>query len=134
MAAWKRTHPSPPPPMSTPYDTQWQASAYSLHEPQYDRYNTGYPPLPRTNEHGLPYDSNFLHPKPPHETIDGAALRGRTPSPTPSEKKELGKGAIDWKAMMNWRFWIRREWLCTSSKCGSQFQPLTKSSWRLVCR
>ncbi|KAJ3557928.1 hypothetical protein NP233_g11619 [Leucocoprinus birnbaumii] len=26
--------------------------------------------------------------------------------------KELGKqGAIDWKAMYNWRFWIRREWL-----------------------
>ena len=36
----------------------------------------------------------------------------RTPSPTPSELKELKTGAINWKAMTNWRFWIRREWLC----------------------
>ncbi|EIN03921.1 hypothetical protein PUNSTDRAFT_128506 [Punctularia strigosozonata HHB-11173 SS5] len=36
----------------------------------------------------------------------------RTPSPTPSEQAELTrKGAIDFKAMMNWRYWIRREWL-----------------------
>jgi len=35
----------------------------------------------------------------------------RTPSPTPSELKELKTGAIDWKTLKNWRFWIRREWL-----------------------
>ncbi|KAF9267179.1 hypothetical protein L218DRAFT_856319, partial [Marasmius fiardii PR-910] len=35
----------------------------------------------------------------------------RTPSPTPSELKELKSGAIDWKTMMNWRFWIRKEWI-----------------------
>ncbi|KIY63711.1 hypothetical protein CYLTODRAFT_493693 [Cylindrobasidium torrendii FP15055 ss-10] len=35
----------------------------------------------------------------------------RTPSPTPSEQKELGSGAIDWKSMASWRFWLRREWL-----------------------
>ncbi|TEB08865.1 hypothetical protein FA13DRAFT_1587221, partial [Coprinellus micaceus] len=36
----------------------------------------------------------------------------RTPSPTPSELKELQSGAINWEAMRKWRFWIRREWLC----------------------
>lgn len=34
----------------------------------------------------------------------------RTPSPTPSELKELKSGAIDWKSMLNWRFWFRKEW------------------------
>ncbi|KAJ8519202.1 hypothetical protein ONZ45_g3857 [Pleurotus djamor] len=37
-------------------------------------------------------------------------LSSRTPSPTPSEARELKTGAIDWKAILNWRFWIRREW------------------------
>lgn len=36
---------------------------------------------------------------------------GRTPSPTPSELKELKSGAIDWKSLGSWRFWIRRDWL-----------------------
>ncbi|KAL6298570.1 snare associated Golgi protein-domain-containing protein [Sparassis latifolia] len=36
----------------------------------------------------------------------------RTPSPTPSEEAALAKTSIfDWKAMANWRFWLRREWL-----------------------
>ncbi|KAK1222287.1 hypothetical protein PQX77_014920 [Marasmius sp. AFHP31] len=34
----------------------------------------------------------------------------RTPSPTPSEAKELKSGAIDWKTIGNWRFWVRKEW------------------------
>ncbi|KAI0788380.1 hypothetical protein C8Q74DRAFT_1367107 [Fomes fomentarius] len=35
----------------------------------------------------------------------------RTPSPTPSETKELAKsGVFDWGAMMKWRYWIRKEW------------------------
>ncbi|EJD06356.1 uncharacterized protein FOMMEDRAFT_117170, partial [Fomitiporia mediterranea MF3/22] len=42
-------------------------------------------------------------------TVD--ILTSRTPSPTPSEKAMLErKGFIDWKKMMNWRFWVRREW------------------------
>lgn len=36
----------------------------------------------------------------------------RTPSPTPSELKEMKTGAIDWKLISTWRFWLRREWLC----------------------
>jgi hypothetical protein len=38
----------------------------------------------------------------------------RTPSPTPSEERELATaGAFDWKRLKNWRFWIRREWTCS---------------------
>ncbi|KIM44279.1 hypothetical protein M413DRAFT_443299 [Hebeloma cylindrosporum] len=35
----------------------------------------------------------------------------RTPSPTPSELKELKTGAIDWKTLRTKSFWFRREWL-----------------------
>ncbi|KAJ7115540.1 hypothetical protein C8R43DRAFT_1038743 [Mycena crocata] len=35
----------------------------------------------------------------------------RTPSPTPSEAKALKEGLFTWKQVLNWRFWIRREWL-----------------------
>lgn len=39
----------------------------------------------------------------------------RTPSPTPSETKELAKsGVFDWEAMMKWRYWVRKEWACAS--------------------
>ncbi|THV00370.1 hypothetical protein K435DRAFT_776593 [Dendrothele bispora CBS 962.96] len=38
------------------------------------------------------------------------ASLARTPSPTPSEHLALTTGAIDWKAMRSWRFWIRKEW------------------------
>ncbi|KAL1950003.1 hypothetical protein VTO73DRAFT_8884 [Trametes versicolor] len=36
----------------------------------------------------------------------------RTPSPTPEEAKELAKtSVIDWKAMMKWSYWLRKEWI-----------------------
>ncbi|KAK0187210.1 hypothetical protein F5146DRAFT_1063939 [Armillaria mellea] len=35
----------------------------------------------------------------------------RTPSPTPSEAKELKTGVFSWEVIGKWRFWIRREWL-----------------------
>ncbi|KAF9039593.1 hypothetical protein BDZ89DRAFT_1156808 [Hymenopellis radicata] len=35
----------------------------------------------------------------------------RTPSPTPSEAKELKTGAFDWETLGKWRFWIRKEWI-----------------------
>ncbi|RDB21755.1 Golgi apparatus membrane protein TVP38 [Hypsizygus marmoreus] len=35
----------------------------------------------------------------------------RTPSPTPSEARELKTGVLDWKTVRKWRFWFRREWL-----------------------
>jgi hypothetical protein len=42
-----------------------------------------------------------------------SARDARTPSPTPSEERELATaGAFDWKRLKNWRFWIRKEWTC----------------------
>ncbi len=44
----------------------------------------------------------------------------RTPSPTPSEAKELKTGAFDWETLGKWRFWIRKEWICKwSSPCST---------------
>ncbi|KAL1738582.1 hypothetical protein HDZ31DRAFT_4945, partial [Schizophyllum fasciatum] len=34
----------------------------------------------------------------------------RTPSPTPSEERELNSGVFDWKAISSWRYWFRKEW------------------------
>ncbi|TFK38388.1 hypothetical protein BDQ12DRAFT_110733 [Crucibulum laeve] len=45
------------------------------------------------------------------KNVEEARMTGRTPSPTPSELKEMKTGAVDWKGMMNWKFWFRREWL-----------------------
>ncbi|TCD63005.1 Tlg2-vesicle protein [Steccherinum ochraceum] len=58
------------------------------------------------------HDTAPLKPEPKDGafTVD---MRGisRTPSPTPSEQAELNKkGLIDWQAMKNWRFWLRKEW------------------------
>ncbi|KLO06843.1 hypothetical protein SCHPADRAFT_945770 [Schizopora paradoxa] len=42
---------------------------------------------------------------------DAARFIGRTPSPTPSEAETLTrKGLYDFKAMLNWRYWVRKEW------------------------
>ncbi|KAG8943512.1 Tlg2-vesicle protein [Tulasnella sp. 424] len=45
--------------------------------------------------------------------MSGYAAGGppRTPSPTPSDIEELKKGAIDFKALMNWRTWLQRKYL-----------------------
>lgn len=48
----------------------------------------------------------------PLRPVPRANPRSRTPSPTPSELKQLNTGAIDWRSMRSWRFWLRREWLC----------------------
>lgn len=57
----------------------------------------------------------------------------RTPSPTPSEAKELESGAVDWKALLTGKFWFRKEWLCTSS---SFFKAMLRSlnGSRVLCR
>ncbi len=36
----------------------------------------------------------------------------RTPSPTPSELREMNTGAIDWKTVTSREFWFRKEWIC----------------------
>jgi hypothetical protein len=39
----------------------------------------------------------------------------RTPSPTPSEADELTRQHIvDFRAVLNWRYWARRQWLSAS--------------------
>lgn len=50
------------------------------------------------------------------ETKHDGYLRqlSRTPSPTPSELKELETGAIDWKTVKSRKFWIRKDWACSS--------------------
>ncbi|KAF5375564.1 hypothetical protein D9615_009175 [Tricholomella constricta] len=49
---------------------------------------------------------------PPYNPKDAEArFNARTPSPTPSEERQLKTGVFDWKTLGNWRFWIRRDWL-----------------------
>ncbi|KAF8966148.1 snare associated Golgi protein-domain-containing protein [Flammula alnicola] len=45
------------------------------------------------------------------ELSEDARQVSRTPSPTPSEQKELNSGAIDWKTISRPKFWFRREWI-----------------------
>ncbi|PIL26646.1 hypothetical protein GSI_11271 [Ganoderma sinense ZZ0214-1] len=47
----------------------------------------------------------------PRAGFDDARAINRTPSPTPSEAKELQKGVFDWERMLSWRYWIRKEWI-----------------------
>ncbi|KAF8906988.1 hypothetical protein CPB84DRAFT_1769149 [Gymnopilus junonius] len=74
--------------------------------PQPIMTTAGYPP-----QHDAMYTT--LNSTTTFETkvADDPRLINRTPSPTPSEAKELKTGAIDWKQITNWRFWFRREWL-----------------------
>ena len=81
-------------------DDDDMASPYGK-APQYP-----YPPSSYGNS-----TTTFNNGKTPSDDVRGIS---RTPSPTPSEVAELLRdGVMDYKAMMNWRFWIRREWLCT---------------------
>lgn len=73
-------------------------------------YNNGmqYPP-PLNNV--LPiYETNSTF---KHEDGMGPPRIARTPSPTPSEEEALSvRGAVNWRPFLNWRFWIRKEWIC----------------------
>ncbi|KAJ3969958.1 hypothetical protein EV361DRAFT_918341 [Lentinula raphanica] len=89
------------PAFNLPYDQQSHAQQYW--NSQYPPANMQPKPPSALDATGPPLSAN-LH-------IDPRPGLNRTPSPTPSEAKELQTGAIDFKAMMNWRFWIRREWL-----------------------
>ncbi|KAF8829897.1 hypothetical protein HHX47_DHR2000067 [Lentinula edodes] len=86
-----------------PYDHQSHTQQYWNSNGQYPPMNNYPKPSSGLYGSGLPLSAN-VH-------LDPRAGLNRTPSPTPSEAKELQTGAIDFKAMMNWRFWIRREWL-----------------------
>lgn len=132
ITAWKRSLFPASSFMPVQYDSPWQRSTYPPDNeyrppPQPAAFShqeySGYPPRTNfTNEQSQPLnDPNILSSMPPHETIDGATLRGRTPSPTPSELRGMKSGVIDWKTLSNWRFWIRKDWICTSSSTGIAF-------------
>lgn len=57
----------------------------------------------------------------------------RTPSPTPSELKELKTGAIDWETLKRKSFWFRREWLC-AYPFSDQLGALADMNLRRVLR
>lgn len=65
---------------------------------------TLYPP---SNEDGPINSRSPFEPK-----VGEASRLSRTPSPTPSEARELESGAVNWKRLSTKKFWFRREWLC----------------------
>ncbi|KAL5526992.1 hypothetical protein ACEPAF_8721 [Sanghuangporus sanghuang] len=87
------------------------ASPYAASELRPDRLNLNYPPP--HNELNPSFDASQTNlNKDKNVDVSIGIYTSRTPSPTPSEHALLNrKGVIDWKKMMNWRFWIRREWL-----------------------
>ena len=68
---------------------------------------TGYPPQ-QDGMYATLNSTTTLETK----VADDPRLMNRTPSPTPSEARELKTGAIDWKQISSTKFWFRREWLC----------------------
>ncbi|KAF5378929.1 hypothetical protein D9757_008744 [Collybiopsis confluens] len=77
------------------------------HSQQYWNSNGDYPPSKSFN---APIDGRPNSHLSANIQLDRPGMN-RTPSPTPSELRELSTTAIDFKAMMNWRYWFRREWL-----------------------
>ncbi|KAF9467631.1 hypothetical protein BDZ94DRAFT_1248593 [Collybia nuda] len=83
---------------------------------QYDPHVAPRPHLEDSTQHypyppnSTPYDSNDPYARTAKSAEEARDL-ARTPSPTPSEAKELKTGVFDWKTLGQWRFWIRREWL-----------------------
>ncbi|EKM77274.1 hypothetical protein AGABI1DRAFT_130686 [Agaricus bisporus var. burnettii JB137-S8] len=108
--------------MYNPYDPPRQGftslqqdEAYKppSHQPAATAYQDPlvYPPGPPNGQFSTHSFPSSLAYKPSQDVEDGVVLRGGTPSPTPSEEKEMKTGAIDWKSVTNWRFWIRKEWI-----------------------
>ena len=65
-------------------------------------------------------DDVSINSRTPFDLKDEEASRlSRTPSPTPSEAKELESGPVDWKRLLTRKFWFRREWICTLSSSSS---------------
>ncbi|KAF8883030.1 hypothetical protein BD779DRAFT_1472716 [Infundibulicybe gibba] len=83
------------------------APTYPAYELPQHHDPTTYDRDPYNNPLSHPTTTPVFHSKP----ADGVQEASRTPSPTPSEQKELTTGVFDWKTLSKWRFWIRREWL-----------------------
>ncbi|KAL5503758.1 hypothetical protein ACEPAH_7829 [Sanghuangporus vaninii] len=87
------------------------ASPYAASELRPDQLNLKYPPPHNELNPSSDVSQTNIN-KDKNGDVSIGIYTSRTPSPTPSEHALLNrKGVIDWKKMMNWRFWIRREWL-----------------------
>lgn len=85
---------------------------YGGYQSSSDRSNLNYPPPHNQSNPSFFKSTTNLN---MHKNEDAVLdlYTSRTPSPSPSEHAMLNrKGFIDWKKLMNWRFWFRREWLC----------------------
>ena len=80
-----------------------------------------YPPSHEAEYQGVPNSTSSFETK----VREGSRL-SRTPSPTPSEAKELESGAINWKTISSWRFWFRKEWICTLSSSTSAYKVMLR--------
>jgi hypothetical protein len=88
--------------------------------------SSSYPP--KVKQEGLtgsrgpsPYDDNIST----ITKLEGdRSYADRTPSPTPSEVEALKTGAFDWKSLTNWRFWIRRDWICEAPTKRSDIESI----------
>lgn len=129
LAAPLPTTPTKTPPsdapatMSTPYGPGDRSAQQQNASYQYDPNSNPNAAQPQNQNQNYPPPHNALNPSYMASSTAlpaGAGAPGppgrdtsRTPSPTPSEVEELTKkGVFDWQAMRNWRFWVRREWLC----------------------
>lgn len=82
--------------MTTLYNTDYHA---------HNQYPPNMPPSFKTIPNSTIVEHDYA------ANADTARRISRTPSPTPSEVKELKSGAFDWPRLMKWRFWIRKEWI-----------------------
>ncbi|KAF7329127.1 hypothetical protein MKEN_00173200 [Mycena kentingensis (nom. inval.)] len=57
------------------------------------------------------YTSHVSYPTKSPRDLEERRTLARTPSPTPSEAKALGGGLFNWKDLMRWNFWFRKEWI-----------------------
>ncbi|KAF9476136.1 hypothetical protein BDN70DRAFT_882777 [Pholiota conissans] len=82
-------------------------------QPQFGSGPAGYPPNQQLHAPGYLYPTTSAGTS--TSTLETKVAQdprlSRTPSPTPSEQKELDSGAIDWKTISRPGFWFRRDWL-----------------------
>ncbi|KAI8995701.1 snare associated Golgi protein-domain-containing protein [Trametes punicea] len=96
--------------------------------PPHTRYDVSAASLDSDSSSGLGDDDNDHTPKhrnllpskedagwetarPVTAALDLRAVN-RTPSPTPSEAKELSKTSVfDWESILKWSYWLRKEWI-----------------------
>ncbi|KAH9926529.1 snare associated Golgi protein-domain-containing protein [Amylocystis lapponica] len=100
-------------------------ASYQAYDPRHAQSNVPYANNPHASSRYPPntqqYRTSSLSlsddetPIVPLKKTSNAAVNirqiSRTPSPTPSEAEELNRTQMfDWKAMANWRFWVRKQW------------------------